>query len=128
MGGGAGAPPLANYLPPCLSFSSDFGRLILKIPIQNEKVNILSAFFVKVVGALTPALKVGVAAVPSALPPCSYACGQDFVQEGNRSGGPHAFFPIPQEEGKMPTVPLPKTEKPTETKISEKSVYKVLRK
>ena len=55
-------------------------------------------FVVKVSEALTPALKVGVVAVPSAPPsPCSYAYGKDFVQEDNLSGGPHAFFPIPQE-------------------------------
>ena len=73
-------------------------------------------FFVKVAGAIAPALKVGGVAVPSAPPPppCSYAYGQDFVQEGSLSGGPHASFPIPQEEGRcpLPTFPLPKTKHP----------------
>ena len=32
---GGGAPALENYLHPCLSFSSDFGSLILNIPMQN---------------------------------------------------------------------------------------------
>ena len=43
VGGGAGAPPPENYLPPNSSFSSDFDHFILKMPFSNE--NKISKYF-----------------------------------------------------------------------------------
>ena len=42
-GGGAGAPPPENYLPPNSSFSSDFSHFIFKMPFLNE--NKISKYF-----------------------------------------------------------------------------------
>ena len=74
---GGGAPPPDNYLPPNLSFSSDFGHLILEVAFSNKNI-ILKHFKCNFQKRLRrhcpyPALKIGGAAIPSAPPPCSYA-------------------------------------------------------
>ena len=56
LGGGAGAPPPENYLPPNSSFSSDFGHFILKMPFSNEnKISkIFKVHFSVKVGGIAP--------------------------------------------------------------------------
>ena len=56
LGGGAGAPPLENYLPPNSSFYSDFGHFILKMFFQTKIKfqNIFKVHFQSKLGGIAP--------------------------------------------------------------------------
>ena len=111
--GGRGAA--TRKLPtPIFKFLLGFRELNFENSYAKQKSNILSAIFRQSCRGIDPSLSKlegQLSPLPPSPYPCSYAYGQDFVQEGNLSRGPYSSFPLPQEEGKVPTFPLPKTEK-----------------